>query len=85
MSILKLPGGLELWFSDDSDDKPTKAYTVPARSELLDIQQTVVEVKAWLTTNRPSQHQLTRRPLAESVVRYLTVHYWLDVFEDQYP
>ena len=84
MAILKLPSGLELWFGDDP-----KACTVPARSEVADIQQTAVEVEAWLRTHQPSripsESQLARRRRADiDFWRYVDVKYWLDCFENQY-
>ena len=68
--ILKLLSGLELSLSEDGK----AARTVPERSEVEDVLETVVEVEAWL-----------RAHWADSVgVVYCDVRHWLDLFEDQY-
>jgi hypothetical protein len=84
MPIAKLPGGLELHLADDG-----KASTVPPRTELSDIQQTVVEVEGWLQKHRPSRlpskdHLANRRRADADFWRYVDVKYWLGCFEDQY-
>lgn len=78
--MLKLLSGLELRLSEDG-----KAYTVPSRTEIAEVQQTFDEVQAWLRANRPSERQLARkRRLDPDVWHYADVLYWLGVFEDQY-
>ena len=65
LRIAKLPSGLELWFNEEG------AYTVPARSDHSEVEQTLTEVDAWAKTRRPAHPDAVEK--------------WLEIFEDQYP
>jgi hypothetical protein len=62
--VAKLPSGLELWISED------RAYTVPERSGVREIEQTLIEVAEWARKHRP--------PHPEAVAK------WLEKFENQH-
>jgi hypothetical protein len=82
--ILKLPSGLRLCFSADG-----KAYTVPARTDTADIEQTLDEVGGWLQTQRVRlfEKEPPRRTFkpGSPEYHYANVQYWLDAYEDQHP
>jgi hypothetical protein len=64
LRIAKLPSGLELWISENG------AYTVPARTSLSEIEQTLTTVTEWARKNHPANSA--------------AVSSWLEAYEDQY-
>jgi len=63
--IAKLPSGLELWVNRE------EAFTIPMRSGVDEVQQTLTEVEAFSKTHNCAHPEL--------------VVLWLELFEDQYP